>query len=251
MDIQFGSGVMFGKPVAGNQPTNPTPVRLGVLQEMTVSFKGDLKKLFGQSQFPVATARGKVEVDIKGKFAAFDPVALNQLFFAQTQSAGIVLIADQESHAIAATVTATNAAQYVSPGGDLGVSNGTTGQTLVKVPSSPATGQYSVVESTGVYSFNATDVTSGFPVLLSYLYNASTRGSTISIKNQLMGYAPTIQMNLYNNFRSEWLGCQLNAVTIGEISLPSKLEDFWISDISGSANADAAGQIGYLYLDNS
>lgn len=251
MDIQFGSGVLFGKPVAGNLPTNPTPVRLGVLQEVTITFKGDLKKLFGQSQFAVATARGKVDIDIKGKFAAFDPVAINQLFFAQAQTAGIVLIADQESHAIGATVTATQASVYVSPGGDLGVTNGTTGATMVKVPSSPAVGQYSVVEATGVYTFNAADVTSAFPVLLSYLYNASTRGSTISIKNQLMGYAPTVQMNLYNSFRSEFLGCQLNAVTIGEISLPSKLEDFWISDLSGSANADNAGQIGYLYLDNS
>jgi hypothetical protein len=249
MVIEFGSGILFGKPIAGNLPTNPTPVRLGVLQEVTVTFKGDLKKLFGQYQFPVATARGKVEIDIKGKFAAFDPVAINQLFFAQSQTAGITLIADNESHPIAATVTATNATNFVSPGGDFGVQNGTTGATMVKVASSPAVGQYSVVESTGVYSFNATDVTSGFPVLLSYLYTAATRGLTTQISQQLMGYAPEVEMFLYNNFRSKYLACQLNDVTIGEISLPSKLEDFWVSDISGSANANAANSVGAIYSD--
>jgi hypothetical protein len=249
MVIEFGSGVLFGKPTAGNLPTNPTPVRLGVLQECSISFKGDLKKLFGTFQFPVATARGKIDIDIKGKFAAFDPVALNQLMFAQTQTAGITLIADSESHPIAATVTATNSANFVSPGGDFGVQNGTTGATMIKVPSSPAVGQYSVVESTGVYSFNATDVTSGFPVLLSYLYTASTRGMTTSLAQQLMGYAPVVEMFFYADFRSKYLACQLNAVTIGDISLPSKLEDFWISDISGAANADGANQVGYLYSD--
>lgn len=249
MVIEFGSGVLFGKPIAGNLPTNPTPVRLGVLQEVSVTFKGDLKKLFGQGQFPVATARGKVEIDIKGKFAAFDPIALNQLFFAQAQTAGIVLIADQENHAIGATVTSTNSAQYLNPGGDFGVTNGTTGATMVKVASAPAVGQYSVVEATGIYTFNAADVTSAFPVLLSYLYTATTRGVTTTINQQLMGYAPEVQMYMYNNFRTKWLACNLTDVTIGEISLPSKLEDFWMSDISGSANANAAGVVGQIYAD--
>lgn len=249
MVIEFGSGVLWGKPIAGNLPTNPTPVRLGVLQECSITFKGDLKKLYGQYQFPVATARGKVDIDIKGKFAAFDPIAINQLYWAQAQTAGVTLIADSESHAIAATVTSTNAANFVNPGGDFGVQNGTTGQTMVKVASSPAVGQYSVVESTGIYSFNSTDVTSAFPVLLSYLYTASTRGVTTSIAQQLMGYAPEVQMFFYGNFRSKYLACNLLDVTIGEISLPSKLEDFWMSDITGSANANAAGQVGYLYSD--
>lgn len=248
MDIQFGSGVLFGKPMSGNLATNPTPVRLGVLQEVSLTYKGDLKKLFGQGQLAVATARGKLEVDIKGKFATFDPVMINQLYFAQTATAGITLISDQENHTIASTVTVTNAANFA---GDLGVTNGTTGQTMVNVASSPATGQYSYNASTGVYTFNSTDVSSGFPVLISYLYTNSTRGTTIKIAQQLMGYAPVVQMQLYNNFRSEWLGAQLNAVTLGEISIPTKLEDFWMSDFTGSANADSTGTLGYLYLDNS
>jgi hypothetical protein len=249
MVIEFGSGVLFGKPNAGNLPVDPTPVRLGVLQECSISFKGDLKKLYGQYQFPVATARGKVDIDIKGKFAAFDPIAMNQLMFAQAQVAGITLIADSEQHAILASVTVTNAANYVV-GGDYGVQNGTTGATMVNVPSSPGVGQYSVNTTTGVYTFNSTDVTSGFPVLISYLYTASTRGTTTTLAQQLMGYAPVCQMFFYADFRSKYLACQLNAVTIGDISMPSKLEDFWMSDISGAANADNSNTVGYIYSDN-
>jgi hypothetical protein len=247
MDIQFGTGVLFGAPTSGNLPVTPTPIRLGVLQEVTITYKGDLKKLYGQAQFAVATARGKIEVDLKAKFAAFDPVALNQLFWAQTSTAGIVQIADQENHAIAATVTTTNAAHFAA---DRGVTNGTTGQTMINVPSSPAVGQYSYVLATGVYSFNSTDVTSGFPVLISYKWNNTTRGTTISLVSQLMGYAPVCAIDVYNSFRGEYIGLTLNAVTLGEMSFPSKIEDFWVSDLSGSANLDPSQTLGYLYLDN-
>ena len=72
MVIEFGSGVLFAKPVAGNQPTDPTPFKFGVLQEVTVDFKADLKKLYGQYQLAVATARGKLDVTLKGKLAVFD-----------------------------------------------------------------------------------------------------------------------------------------------------------------------------------
>jgi hypothetical protein len=78
-NVQFGSGVVFGKPVAGNQATNPTPYRLGVVQEASVDFKGDLKKLYGQKQFPVATARGKIDIEGKAKLAVFDAGMLSAI----------------------------------------------------------------------------------------------------------------------------------------------------------------------------
>lgn len=249
-NIQFSSGVIFGKATAGNLPVNPTPFRLGVLQEFTIDFKGDLKKLFGQAQFPVATARGKIDVSIKGKMGSFDPNMLNQLFFAQTASVGVNQIADNEQHAIAATVTVTNAANFLNPGGDYGVINATTGAQMIKVASAPGVGQYSVVESTGIYSFNATDVTSAFPVKISYLWFNSTRGTTIALAGQLMGFAPEITILAYNLFRGKLLSVLLNDVTLGGFSLPSKQEDFWVSDFDGGANLDAAGNLGAIYADN-
>ena len=79
----------MAKPTAGNLPVDPTPFQFGVLQEATVDFKADLKKLFSQYQFAVATARGKIDVSLKSKLAVFDPSMLNQLYFAQDFGAGI------------------------------------------------------------------------------------------------------------------------------------------------------------------
>lgn len=250
MNIQFGSGIVFVKPVAGNLPVNPSPFRLGVLQEVSINFKGDLKKLFGQNQFPVATARGKVNVDIKGKLAVFDPNMLNQIFFAQPSATGITNIADQEIHPFSGTpVTVTQSATFVSPGGDQGVQYADTGQQLLKVPSAPAAGQYSVVEATGIYTFAAGDSGRG-NALISYLYTIAGRGTTITLQNQLMGYAPELAMFVYNNFRGKFLGLLLSDVTLAGIDIPSKLEDFWISSFDGSANATVNNSLGNLYLDN-
>lgn len=244
MNIQFGTGVLYGTPVAGNLPTNPTPFKFGVLQEVTVDFKADLKKLFGQNQFAVATARGKVDVTLKGKLAVFDPNMLNQLYFAQPATQGYNLIVDGEAKTANAAVVVAHTPIIE----DWGVQLASTGQQFINVPSAPAVGQYSVNLTSGTYTFNATD--SGNAVAISYTYFVnSTTGSTIALNNQLMGYAPELKMLLYNKFRNKYLAVELNDVTLGGISIPTKLEDFWIADIDGSANADASNTIGKLMMD--
>lgn len=120
MNIQFGSGVLFGAPNSGNLASNPTPVRFGLLQDVQVTFKGDLKKLYGQQQFAAASARGKIDVSAKGKLAVIDPLAINQLYFGQAQAAGITLIADQEQQAIPAAPTpAAHATAHAYAAGDV------------------------------------------------------------------------------------------------------------------------------------
>ena len=243
MNIQFGSGVLFGKPTAGNTPVNPTPYKFGVLQECNVDFKGDLKRLFGQYQFPVATARGKVEVTIKGKLAVFDINELNQIFFSQTQAQGYNLIVDPEAHVISG---GTFTAAHVPIVADWGVQNASNGLVFTNVPSAPVHGQYSLNLTTGVYTFNTAD--NGTNVNASYTYFVNT-GSTITLNNQLMGYAPELTMFLYNRFRNKYFAIQLNDVTLGLIAVPTKLEDFWLADFDGSANADSSNVLGLLMAD--
>jgi hypothetical protein len=247
VNIQFGSGVLFGKPVAGNLPTDPTPYKYGVLQEVTVDFKADLKKLYGQYQFPAATARGKIDCTIKGKLAVFDPQMLNQLYFAQTAVVGYTLIVDGESHTVTSNIaTSTNTPIDT----DWGVVDASTGEPFTNVPNVAAitaTGQYAVNLTTGVYTFDGGD--EDRKVSISYTYQVNNTGATITINNQLMGYAPELEMLLYNKFRNKYLACQLNDVTLGSINLPSKLEDFWVADFDGSANADASNTLGKLMMD--
>jgi hypothetical protein len=244
-NIQFGSGVLFGKPSAGNLPLLPTPLKFGILQEASVDFKGDLKKLFGQYQFPVATARGKLECNIKGKLAVFDIRLLNQLYFAQTEATGYNLIVDGEAHTVnaaAATVTNTPIVE------DWGIVDSVTGQNFQynSNTASLVVGQYNVNLTTGVYTFAAGD--NGRKVKISYTYFVNS-GVSIQLANQLMGYAPELSMFLYNRFRNKYLAFELNDVTLGSISVPTKLEDFWIMDFDGAANADASNVLGTLMAD--
>jgi len=251
MVIQFGSGVLFAKPVAGNEPANPSPFKFGVLQECAVDFKGDLKKLYGQYQLPVATARGKIDCTIKSKLAVFDPNMLNQLYFGQTAAAGYALIVDGEAWTVNVNViTTTHGGSGLVD--DWGVLDASTGQQFISMPNAAAVvaaGEYWPNVNAGTYTFSSADVSALRAVKISYTYNSNS-GTSVVIANQLMGYAPELSMFLYNKFRNKFLGLKLNDVTLGGISIPSKLEDFWMSDIDGSANADASNVLGTLMADN-
>ena len=54
---------------------------------------------------------------------------------------------------------------------------------------------------------------------------------------------------MYNTFRGKQIAIQLNACTMGQLSIPSKQEDFWISDFDMEANVDASNTLGYIYAD--
>lgn len=247
MNLQFGTGVVFCLPNAGNLAANPTPSKLGVVQENSVEFKADLKKLFGQKQFAAAKARGKIEVSGKSKFASMDPNALNQLYFGQTQQTGMTIMAVDEAATIPDapgpyTIVVAHSATVVT---DFGVVDSATGAQLTKVAAAPAAGQYSCAG--GTYTFAAADKNKA--VLISYTYTDNARGTTIKLSNQLMGFAPEFRMFLFNNFRGKLFGLELYSCTMGQLSIPTKQEDFWITDITYDASCDASDQLGAIYAD--
>jgi hypothetical protein len=248
MNIQFGSGVLYGYPNSGNLAANPTPYRFGVLQDAQVDFKGDLKKLYGQQQFAVAKARGKIDVTVKAKLAVLDPNLLNQLYFAQAGATGITLVADGEAQTVPAaspyTVTVNNAAAFAM---DYGVQYAATQQQLTRLASgTPAQGQYTV-SAGGAYTFAAADEGAG--VLISYTYTSATRGETITLTNQLLGYAPNFRALLYNTTSGKFIALELFNCTASEISVPTKQEDFWIVDFNFDASVDATNTLGKIYAD--
>lgn len=247
--LEFGTGLLYGEPTTGNLPTNPTPIRL-LLQEVQIEFKGDLKKLWTQYQMPIATARGKIDVTGKAKIVNYDPDPINQLFWAQNVATGMVIPVDGEQQVVNATsnsFTVTNGATFDTDNGVVYASGTQAGQVLLKVTSAPTKGQYTVNTTTGLYQLNSQDNSTTFSV--SYTYTNATRGKTITLANQVMGYAPTCRMDMWGTFRNKFLGIRLNACTLGQWTYPSKLEDFWVSDITFDANADATNTIGKLFAD--
>jgi hypothetical protein len=250
MNYQFGSGVLFGIPNAGNTAPTPNNVILPVLQEVTVEFKSDLKKLFGQNQFPVAKARGKIDVSGKGKFVLTDPNILSQLYFGQATATGVNRPVYAESHTPAASVTPAQ----ITASQNLAVINGDTGEAMQLITSgSPTVGQYKFTPynasgpTDAAYVFNASETASH--VLLNYIWPDTSNGVSLTLNNELMGYAPEVQMVLFNNFRNKLFSLQLNSCVFGSISIPTKQEDFWISDFDFDASVDASGVLGIIQAD--
>ena len=81
--FSFGSGTLWGTPVAGNLPTNPTPIQFGTLQGCDLDISYEIKELYGKKNFPEAIARGKGKITGKAKFGRINSNLFNQLFFAQ------------------------------------------------------------------------------------------------------------------------------------------------------------------------
>lgn len=241
----FGAGNFFAVPSG----QNPTPVQLGTLQETSIDFAGTNKPLYGQYQFAAAVGRGSVKVTGKSKFANINAAAYNTLFFNQTVATGMTLAALNEvgtiPSSVAYTITVANGATFSR---DLGVVDALTGKPYTRVASAPATGQYSLVEATGVYTFATADAGKG--VLISYLYTNATRGNTIVLNNQLIGAAPTFMGIFVGMFGGKQTTLILNCLTSEKLNLiGTKLEDFSIPEVDFTASVNSANVLGLLSTD--
>lgn len=239
----FGTGQVFTVPVGGGNP-----LRLGALQDVSVEFSGDIKVLHGQYQFPLAVARGKSKVEGKIGTANIDVSAFNAIYFGQQAGvqSGTKRQAINEAGAVPVspgpyTVTVANGANFYL---DLGVTLVSSATPLKQVSTAPATGEYSVDQSTGVYTFNAAQA--GAAVLFNYMYEDSAAGGTLELTNQLMGIAPYFQLVASQIFDNKVFTLVLYKVTSEKLSLPLKQDDFTIPEIDWQAQANDAGSIGFI-----
>jgi len=166
MQSRFGCGFLFGIPTGGS------PIMFSALQDVSVDFSQDLKTLHGSQKFAIEQAGGKAKIEGKCTVGRIDPVLFNSIFFGGTLTTGGTIGSMAENATIPAVTTFTiTAAQALNFRVDLGVYDVLLGNFLTRVPSAPATGQYSVNETTGVYTFAAADASRA--VLLYYTYGAT------------------------------------------------------------------------------
>ena len=240
MQTYFGSGTLWG---TRTDIANATPIKFGALQEVNLEFSANTKELYGGSQFPIAVARGTGKITGKAK-AAIQGAVFADLFFGVTRATGYTQVAITEAGAVPAStpwqITVANSANFVA---DLEVTYAATGLPLTKVASAPAAGQYSV--TAGVYTFNTADA--GKAVLISYSYTTAAAGQTINITNQALGVQPVFAVTLSMQYTAP--GGQvkgflkLPACVASKLTIPTKLEDFTISEFDFSAFADASGNV--------
>jgi hypothetical protein len=242
MEYSFGSGVLYGKKSGSNQ----TPVRFGAIQGTNIDIAFTTKQLFGGYQFPLAIGRGTAKVTGKSQFAQLNALAFNDLFFGESSVAtGSTLTATGEQHNVTANIaTVTNNTTYVE---DLGVLKASDGTVYTRVASGPLAAQYSVNESTGVYTFNSSE--NGTLVNISYTYSDAVNGKTVTLTNQLLGSAPQFKIVLTEVFNSKKFNLQLNACMSEQLTMPLKLEDFMIMDFNFQAFADSSNTLGLISVD--
>lgn len=251
MQLEFGAGALWGNrtDVTG---TGIGPDQFAILQDAQIDWDWQTKSLFGENQFAIDIARGQGKLTVKAKFARIFGAIYGDLFFGITPATGGLLAAENEPQSIPAsspyTVTVTNASSFSD---DLGVyyaSGANAGGRFTRVSSVSAAGQYSVNTSTGVYTFDTAD--EGAAVLISYLYNKSGAGKEIVLTNQRMGVTPTFKATFWN-VKSTYgvaapLSLVINRCTSSKLSLPSKMDDYTISEIDFEAMDDGTGNIGTL-----
>jgi hypothetical protein len=84
-------------------------------------------------------------------------------------------------------------------------------------------------------------------VQISYTFTQAAPGVQASIKNQLMGFAPTIQVLLETVYNLNQFSVLLYAVVASKLSFSTKQEDFIIPEFDFEAFANAAGQVIDIY----
>jgi hypothetical protein len=219
-------------------------MKFGTLQDINLEISGSLKELYGQNQFAEAVARGKCKIAGKAEFAQIVGKHVNDLFFGQTMNTGQKLTALDEPQNVpgvsAYTITVTNSAQFVD---DWGVRYSATGLPLAKVSSAPVQGQYSV--SAGVYTFAAADASAA--VLISYRYS-SAAGVQLNVRQQLMGFAPTFQILLNEQYAGKQANLLLYSCVAEKLAWATKNEDFLVPEFDFEAFSNAGGQVMDLYL---
>ncbi len=247
MQFAFGTGVFWGTPLTdanGNAIANPTPVQLGVLQDLSLDVSFDTKTLYGQNQFPVAVGRGKGKMSGKAKFAQLNGISINALVFGQTMTNGLTSDFYDVSGSIVPATPFTVTPVVPNTGTwsyDLGVRDAN-GVPMTRVASAPTTGQYSV--AAGVYTFAAADVAK--QVFISYQYTAtSTTAKKSTVSNVLMGLAPTFKGDIYVPYNGKSMILTIPQCTCSKFTFGTKQDDFLIPEFGFEGFADTAGNALY------
>lgn len=250
----FGAGVLCVTPTIdafGNAIAVPQPTPVGVLQNVTIDFEFENKPLYGALQFPVAIGRGKGKIGGKCKEALIYSALFNNAFFGQpaASTAGLLGVVNS-STAVAIPATPFQITPTVPASGtwdtDLGVID-STGRVMQKVASGPTAGQYSV--ASGVYTFANADNVSGLSVFISYRYSATVTGATkTTVANLLMGYAPSIQVDMNVSYSGKQMTLRLPNAIPGKFSWDFKNDDWTIPDFSFDAFSDSLNNVAYYSM---
>ena len=228
----------------------PTPVEIGTLTDISIDFSGARKDFNGPYQYPVSAARGDASIVCKAKFGGIKSKIYSDLFFGTTPVTGLIGNSIRESHAIPSghiiTPTQIKTGQTFDTNlGALLVATDGSVATMTRVSTVPTTGQYSLDETSGIYTFAVADI--GKLVLITYLYLVTAGpGVIVPIENKLMGDVPKFRAILTGKFEGKAALMDLYNCISDKLNLATKKGDYANPEMDFAAISNPAGIIGRL-----
>lgn len=192
--VKFNSGMVVTKASGAT----PTPEPLGLVTDISVNIKQAKVLVRGQKRWAVDAFDAEADGKVSCKFQSWGSRTYAAAISGGTTTTGSKVGILDEAVTVPGTpyqITVANGANMFE---DLGVRDVNTGLALVRVVSGPTTGQYSVNETTGVYTFAAADTTHAMRI--SYSYTAAAIGKTVAIANSLMGQSAQLALSAWNNY---------------------------------------------------
>jgi hypothetical protein len=218
--------------------TNPTPARIAFLSELSFDISKETKELYGEEEDAQDVFAGKRKITGKFKFASWEAAQFAAIV-GGTVATGRHRGVKDEAGTIPSTpgpytITVTNGANSYK---NVGVIATATGLPMERVAGgAEATGKYSVVESTGVYTFAAAD--QGLGVKISYWWTDSSTGKKVTLTTGMMGDDTVFSLEWYHTYKAKEQGIRLPKIMLGKMSFGFKQDDHASLDVDFTAYKD-------------
>jgi hypothetical protein len=171
--FQFGIGGMYANPTGGNLATPSGPAFFGTIQNIDLDIDGKNVELRGQNQFPDDVAPSDKSIKGKAGFAKIEIDIYNSLFYGETITTGMKIVADREADTVpgGSGLSAWQAAHVYTLGQV--VTDGTNAQKVVTAGTSETPGPPAWNTNLGGYTSDGTVV----------WQNLGPVGNTLSVTN--------------------------------------------------------------------
>lgn len=238
--VVLGAGDAFITPLVAN----PTPVHLATVQSIQLDLSWEEVMLYGKEDLPEHVARTKAKLTGSIKVARFMRGVSEVILSGSTTTAGSRLLALSESTGSisGATYTATHASGGIQ---NFGVKD-ENDNTMKCVPSAPAAGEYSLVETTGVYTFNA--AATGKTYSVSYSYADAVNGKTVSYSSQTIGAAVGNRIDIFGATDGLKYGITLFKATLPNFNAAFSTTEYAQPDLKFTAFKDSNKKAMSLYF---
>lgn len=238
----FGPGSLY---LTRTDVANSTPINIGYAQEFSLDEAADVKMLHGQNKYALVAAVGTVKCTGKIKAAMISGIALNNAFRGATFTSGQVQAVFSEAGIVPTTPFQITTSAGALTEADLGVVRQSDLSPYTKVASAPATGQYSMVVGTGIYTFAAADVTNA--VYISYTKTVAGTGQKHVLANQAIGTNPTFQIDYSTSLivagTARPVFIRVYSCIASKLNQNFKLSDFMMPELDFTAYQNSAGNM--------